>query len=106
MSVRVYEAQDVIEAQLVLDVLRDGGITAELRNVNLVGAYPEIPVHPEIWLANAEEFDTARALIDKFESNRMTILDDVRCPECGKSNPGNFELCWSCRAEIPPPGSV
>ncbi len=99
---RVYEAQDVIEAQLVLDVLLEGGLSAELRNVNLIGSYPEVPVRPEIWLTRPEDFDAARALIDKFEANRKTVLDDVRCPECGQSNPGNFELCWSCRAEIHP----
>lgn len=97
---RVYEAQDVIEAQLVLDVLLEAGLKAELRNVNLVGSYPEVPVHPEVWLAKAADFDAARAIIDQFESNRKTIVDDVRCPKCKETNPGNFELCWNCRADL------
>ncbi|MEZ4221274.1 MAG: DUF2007 domain-containing protein [Polyangiaceae bacterium] len=98
---RVYVAQDIIEAQLVLDILLEGGVAATLRNVNLVGAYPELPVRPEIWLERPEQFATARGLIDQFEGNRMTILDDVKCPACMEVNPGNFELCWKCRAEIP-----
>jgi hypothetical protein len=29
-----------------------------------------------------------------------------RCTACGERNPGNFEICWQCQGEVPPPAET
>lgn len=63
---------------------------------------PESATLPAIWIENDEDFERGRAVVDEFEARRAeTLPPDVTCSECGESNPGNFELCWKCRTELP-----
>jgi len=101
---QLYAAGSLYEAQLLLDQLREAGLAVELRNENLVGMIgflPESTTQPTIWLENPEDWERARAMVDAFEERRATEVDtEITCPACGEQNPGNFELCWKCRAAL------
>ena len=97
----VYTAENTLEARLVADMLEEADIGIELRNVDLIGSFPDVPVRPEIWLRNDGDWDAARKVIAIYESNRKKEFPDVICGSCGETNPGNFELCWKCRHELP-----
>lgn len=93
------------EAHILVDLLREVFIRAEVRNENLVGMVgmlPESATLPTIWIQNDGDFERGRAVVDEYEARRVEQLPpDLTCPECGEVNPGNFELCWKCRAELP-----
>jgi len=93
------------EAQLILDLLSESLIRAEIRNENLVGLaglLPEAATLPTIWVEHESNWERARAIVDEFEARRFEKLPpDITCAVCGETNPGNFELCWKCRAELP-----
>jgi hypothetical protein len=101
----LYSAGSLYEANLILDLLREVLIRAEVRNENLVGLVgllPESATLPTIWITNEGDFERARAVVDQYEARRSEKPPpDIACPQCGEMNPGNFELCWKCRSELP-----
>lgn len=101
---RLYVAQDLTEARLILDRLEEAGIRAEIRNDLLMGAFGELPFNetrPQIWIRDAIQWDAAREIVAEYEERRRAPEGPPRiCPSCGEENPSSFELCWSCRAEL------
>ena len=62
----------------------------------------ELPVDaslPQIWVDRPGEAARAREIIDIFM--KTTHLGPPReCPRCHEENPGSFELCWNCAADL------
>src|SRR5688572_15717027 len=100
----IYTAGTLQEAQLLLHRLLEAGIEARLMNEHLLGGFGQLPYGeslPRIALTNAAQAEEAALVIRAFVA-RMRATDEVAitCPNCGEENPDNFELCWSCRAEL------
>lgn len=65
----VYNAANALEAQMLLDVLRQEGITAHIRGAHLQGAMGELPAAGLVRLEVAEEDHLrAREAIDRWEA--------------------------------------
>jgi len=99
----VYHARDLIEAQLLLQRLRDRNIPSALQNEFLQGMLGELPLSIRPTVVVLEERDQSAALLCIREMEaalRAPELPDVVCPSCGDTSPGNFEECWKCRAEL------
>ncbi|KPK38429.1 MAG: hypothetical protein AMJ69_08415 [Gammaproteobacteria bacterium SG8_47] len=100
---KLYEAADLHEAQLVLDLLTRHDIAARLLNTYAHGALGELPfthAYPEIWLVNEADVSQARTLVYAFE-HRSATQEQWRCSHCGEANPDSFELCWHCGTTPP-----
>ncbi len=98
---KLYTAANLPEAYLVLELLRAAGIEAHVFNENAQGGLGEIPfthAYPELWLANDADIGRARRVIGEYE--RSTAGADVRCAACGEQNPGSFQICWHCGADL------
>jgi hypothetical protein len=101
----VYHAKDLIEAELLLQRMRDRGIPSGLQNGYLVGLLGELPLSVRPTVCVLEERDQSAALVCIREMEaalRAPDLPDVMCPSCGDTSPGNFEECWRCRYELCP----
>ena len=62
---------------------------------------PESATLPQIWVENEDDWERGREVVTDFEERRSTASDtELTCPACGETNPGNFELCWKCRAPL------
>jgi hypothetical protein len=87
-----------------MDALDEAGIPTILRNEQLVGMIGELPqgsALPTIWVMRPEDWDEARAVVREFEARRAQVIDtELTCGACGDVSPGNFELCWKCRAPL------
>lgn len=97
---KVYEADSLIDAQLILDMLENVDIAAILVNGNLSGGLGELPVSPpEIWIKR--DFDEERAcrIIRDFDAPQKPF-EEISCHQCGEINPARFEICWNCHAEL------
>jgi hypothetical protein len=102
--IRVYQAASLTEAQLLADQLRESGIDTYIRNEHLQGALGELPLNllPEVCLIWETDWERARTLVQKFESdNRSDVLGSLWCENCDEESPSNFELCWKCRHPLP-----
>jgi len=99
----VYRAANVIDAQMVVDELKAGGMDAHITGEFLSGAVGELP--PDglvgVWLTEAMHVTRARQLIDEFEASRRLTGADRACPSCGEMLGVQFGRCWQCGALQP-----
>ncbi len=98
---RIYSASDLVEAHLLVQLLREAGIECHVFNENLQGGVGEIPfthAYPEIWVVDEADEARARALIQEYERAGRSA-PSWRCPYCGEDNPGTFLSCWQCGRE-------
>jgi len=99
---KLYDASDLPEAHLLLGLLSQADIAAQILNSYAQGATGEIPfgqAYPEIWLENENDMPRALAIINSYESTPLNT-DWIFCRQCGERNPANFELCWQCGNEL------
>ena len=99
----VYQAKDLIEAELLLQRMRDRGIPSALQNADLVGMLGELPLtmRPTVCVLEERDQSAAALCIREMEAAlKAPELPDIVCPQCGDTSPGNFEECWKCRAEL------
>ena len=95
--IRIYLAQDIQQANLILHCLEQHDIKATILNQYTQGALGELPfthAYPEIWVEEIFS-DKAKRLITAFE--KLPLNDNIIfCSKCNEVNPENFETCWSC----------
>lgn len=99
---KIYEAESLVDAKLILDMLDNVNIPAILVNGNLSAGLGELPVSPpEIWIKR--EYDQQRAckIIQKFALSEPSLVE-IACDRCGELNPDSFEICWNCHAILVP----
>jgi hypothetical protein len=99
---RIYSAATLPDAHLVLGLLAQAGIDAKVFNENAQGGMGEIPfthAWPEVWIVDERDAPRARELVRQFE-RPQAATGAKRCAACGEENPGNFQVCWHCGAEI------
>lgn len=100
----IYVASNLAEAELLRHRLSEQGIASTVRNGFLQGAIGELPATllPEVCVASERDVSVARDLVAEMEQRQRAPEGFERaCPRCREMNPANFELCWSCREEIP-----
>ena len=100
---KVYSAATLPDAHLVRGLLIQAGIDARVLNENAQGGMGEIPfthAWPEVWVIDESDETKAREVVRQFE--RPAVRAGVqRCAICTEENPGNFQVCWNCGAELP-----
>jgi hypothetical protein len=100
----VYQAKDLIEAELLLQRLRDRGIPGAIQNALLQGMLGELPLslRPTVCVLEERDQSAGSLCVREMEAAlRAPELPELSCGSCGETSPGNFEECWKCRAEFP-----
>ena len=100
---RLTTAPNLAIATLWADMLRSGGIGAGVQRYyagSIAGEIPPDQALPEVWIADAAQFDAARSLLHELRHppHRRWV-----CPGCSESIDGPFEQCWNCGASMPAP---
>lgn len=95
---RIYEAENIIDAQLALDELRAGGLDAFIKGQHLVGGAGELPLTGvvSVWIAVAQHEQRARDIIKEYEAGKRKEQPACQCTGCGEIIEGNFGRCWNC----------
>lgn len=99
----VYLASSLYEAQLFVDRLEEQGIATYVKHAYLQGALGELPLtaRPLVCVVNDAQYLEGRELAREFErANREDPGPDRHCRACGEDSPGNFQMCWKCRADL------
>ncbi len=99
-EVVVFSSLNPTEVHLVRSMLTREGIGSRVQGQFRTGLAGEIPVddaRTELFVP-APRAAEATVIID---AARAAADVERPCPACGESNPGAFELCWSCGADIP-----
>lgn len=95
---RIYEAENIIDAQLALDELRAGGLDALIKGQHLVGGIGELPLTGviSVWITVAQHEQRARDIIKEYEVGKKTERPSIQCSGCSEIIDGNFGRCWNC----------
>jgi hypothetical protein len=103
--IQVYQAENIIDAQLICDRLIDGGIEAEVHGEFLSGAVGELPADTTIgvWIRHHRDRQRALELTRNFEAERRQTLPCYECGNCGERVEGNYSLCWNCGGQLGDP---
>ncbi|MEO8739551.1 MAG: hypothetical protein ABI537_07595 [Casimicrobiaceae bacterium] len=99
---RFYTALNRFDAYLLLHRLQQIGVAAHVFNEHMssiVGDVPPDVAQPQVWLENVRDRERAEVALAALATER-TQTGSVRCPACDEENPANFELCWSCGANL------
>ncbi|WP_090698544.1 putative signal transducing protein [Nitrosomonas aestuarii] len=95
---KIYSANNLMEAQIVLDMLEHALIPAQLFNQHAQGGMGDIPfthAYPEVWIIRDTDYERGRKIIQQYETIPQTNTI-INCSVCGEENPSNFQLCWHC----------
>ena len=95
---KIYSANNLMEAQIVLDMLEHALIPAQLFNQHAQGGMGDIPfthAYPEVWIMRDTDYERGRKIVQQYEAIPQPS-STVHCPACGEENPSNFQLCWQC----------
>ncbi len=100
---KLYEAENQFDAQLVLDKLLSADIDAVIKGQFLSGAIGELPTAGliTIWIVHAEDKTRGQSIVEDFESHKRHTSPPQKCPSCNELIEGNFSLCWNCGSELP-----
>ncbi len=101
--VEVYNAADEVQASLIVGMLQQNGIRAQVIGGILNAALGELPassVSPRVWVNDSDE-TAARQLIETWQLQRtseqpVTQLPGWTCPRCGTDIELGFDVCWKC----------
>lgn len=96
---KIYEAANLIDAELVAQMLRMHGIQVVTEGWYRQGALGELPVNatPTLWVADAE-VERARSLLEQHWQwcAAQAAQKDWVCVHCGESVPASMASCWAC----------
>jgi hypothetical protein len=102
---KLYEAADRVEAQMLMDYLQSYHIQTVLLGDYLTGAVGELPANsfPVIWVVEDRDLPRARELLTYFRSERSNDDESPRrhwvCTACGETLEAEFLICWNCGKE-------
>lgn len=100
---RVFSEPNPIFIHQLKDLLEEKGITCLIKNEYLTGGVGELPpteVWPELWVANKEDREPAKKLINEFLQSIKSNPHSWKCENCGEEIEGHFNICWRCGSEV------
>ena len=98
---RVTQATNLALATLWADLLRQGGFDVSVQRAyasSIAGEIPPDQALPEVWIADDDQLDAARALLHEL---RHPPFQRWVCKGCGELIEGAFTQCWKCGASMP-----
>lgn len=101
----LFRERDFTKVGYYQSVLESEGIATIVRNKHLtMSGLTEIPIpefFPALCVMEDSDYDRAMEIIRlSLTENSKGVELEIECPACGETNPGNFDFCWSCDAEI------
>ena len=97
----LFREQDITRVSYYKAVLEDYEIPTMIKNEYLSGSgLTDIPIpefFPALCVLNDEDYVRAVKIIrEHLTANQKDADIEITCASCGETNPGNFEICWSC----------
>jgi len=99
---RLTTAPNLALATLWADLLCHAGVPTTVQRQyasSIAGEVPPDQTLPELWVADGDQLEHARKLLDEL---RQPPHRHWACPACHEVIDGPFEQCWQCGAPMPP----
>lgn len=85
-------------------VLEEAQIPCFIRNEHSHNSLTDLPsplFFPVLCVAEDEDYDRAKALIDERRHPQAVTGPDWKCASCSEEVPSSFDLCWKCGTARP-----
>ena len=99
---QLYKAADENEAYFIKGLMKEYSIDVNLLGEGLSIAIGELPLEVKQVdiLVHENQYNDAKNIINKYEEDLQNSSNSKwQCPDCNETNPGTFEICWSCNKE-------
>jgi hypothetical protein len=99
MMRRVHTAENPIEAHFVKGLLEAEGISAEVREENMIGDYPAV------WVNVGVDYDLAQEMVSALLREQIVVKTQSEpwcCLRCGEYIEAQFTECWRCETSCSP----
>lgn len=101
----LFREQDFTKVGYFQSVLEAEGISTIIRNKYLtMSGLTEIPIpefFPALCVMDEADYPRAMDIIRSHITENAKGADlEIKCPSCGETNPGNFDLCWFCGTDM------
>jgi hypothetical protein len=100
----LFRERDFTRVGLYQNMLEAEGIPTVVLNENAETMTTLVPIpvfFPTLCVVNDEDYDRAVEVLESNAVNSARQSQQPRvCPACKETNPGNFETCWSCGADL------
>ncbi|RBP46263.1 putative signal transducing protein [Roseimicrobium gellanilyticum] len=104
----LFRERDFTRVGLYRNMLETEGIPAVVLNENVETMTTMVPIpdfFPALCVVNDEDYERAVEVLEQNSVTDARLGQQQRvCPACQERSPGNFETCWSCGADLLPPG--
>jgi len=103
--IELFRERDYTIVGYYQSLLEAEGIQTFVRNESLSSTEVSIPTFcPALCIMNDEDHARALDILREHTLPERTAVSpaDWTCPACQESNPGNFDLCWSCETPREP----
>jgi hypothetical protein len=99
--VSIYTAANPTEAHLVMNLLLDEDIDAQVSEEN--EPFAGLPIVPPDVLVRKRDEAKARAIVGEYEKEQEDRAErpDSKCPKCGATVVGAFDECDACGEDRP-----
>jgi len=99
----IAQAANIVEAQLLADELRSGGLDVFVSGGYLSGAIGELPADTvlRLYINDASHESRARDIVAAFEAARNERVPKRWCGQCEQWIDGQFGCCWQCGSPMP-----
>lgn len=97
---------DLARMGLLRSILEARGIETWIRNeaeYNALGlsGFGTPKLWPALCVVKEEDHELAKEILSEhLDGDAALSQTEILCPACGETNPGNFEVCWSCEASL------
>lgn len=100
--IKIYSAENTLDAQLICDALLDAGLQASVKGGYLTGATGELPPDTlvSVWLYESLHRERARDIIRSIERAREEPAYILNCQQCEETTTSRFSHCWHCGASL------
>jgi hypothetical protein len=94
----LYTSSDLGFLNLLKSQLETSGISVFIKNEYppAAGEIPRIIAEPELWILGDEHFFEASTILRELLNKSSHSGEIWKCPQCGESLEGQFDLCWKC----------
>lgn len=99
----LFRERDFSRVGYCQSILEGEGIPTVIRNEQLTGLteFPIPDFFPALCVVNDEDHARAIGILrDHLAADASAAEEEIACAGCGETNPGNFEICWSCGGPV------
>jgi hypothetical protein len=98
MMRQVHTADNLVEAHFIKGLLEAKGITAEVRQEDMIGDYPAV------WVTVGADFKLAHEVVSALSREQAVVETQCEpwcCPRCREHIEAQFTECWHCGTSQP-----